>query len=230
MPITAKTILTRAERRAVLRIMLRDAGATVWSDSALNVALDEAATIAQSRYPLVQRALLPLTSATVYALPDECLKILRVAVVPARGGLEAGELAALEVTALQGVELASGAYALTANGYDKSLHLTGDYAVGDTLLIWYYAAQQPWGTPADVNAGRDLVALDLAPNQLQDGQVGLLFYAAARRAAQRYAMQVIASGGGREFEKEYVMADEEFKLLMGTSGQLRPLRRSTGLF
>jgi len=230
MPLTSKTVLTRAQRRAIVRLMLRDPNATVWPDAALNVALDEALTYVQGRFPNLQQYVATTTTSTLYDLPAEAMQVHSVFVAFVPGGVAVSELMPIQVHALQGLALSATAYSVAATDTARTLHLATELDEGMSLIVFYYAAQQPWGTPTDVNTGRDIFAIDLAPNQLQDGMAELLLYAAARRAALRYAMQVLASGGGREFEKEYVAADGEFGQLMGSLGNLRPLRRSSGLF
>lgn len=229
MPVTTKTALTRTQRRAVLRLMVRDANSATWSDAALNMCLDEGLTLVQARYPLVTSYVITLTTARSYALPAGCIAVMSVAVTSPSAATDGSDPQALDAQAFQGVTLGAAAWAVSTNQYDRVLYLSSDLAwtSGDKLLVWYRAAQQPWGDPTDV--ALDSVTKDLVPDALQDGEAPLLLYAGARVAAYRYAMQIIPGGGGENYEALLRIALAERDQLLDV-GPRPGLRSRNGLF
>ena len=233
MPVTTKDLLNRQERRVILRHMLRDTGSSVWPDATLNACLNEALAIVQSRYPWIRSAVLASGYRT-YDLPADFVRLQQVMLIPGADADGADFDPYTHGRVLTGYAVAAVAggrgYASTADTATHMLSLEDAVPDDYAIMVWYEAARQPWGDITAVGSGADVVDHDLCPGELTDGEAELLFYAAARCAALRYAMHYIKADSGDDWPVQYQMALEERDRLMARGVRGTVLRISNGLF
>lgn len=234
-PVTTKTSLTRAQRRAVLRQQLKDGGSTVWTDVVLNDCLNEALILVRSRYPWV-RATTLAPGKRLYDLPADFVRMREVVAFRDADGDGASLESRAHGRVVAGYTVSAGppmalASALATNTAAHVIEFDGPIPAGETWYIFFESALQDYGDATVVNAGVDTVAQDLCPGELADGLATLLFYAAARVAAYRQALNYVKSAGGDDFPAQYELnLRERDRLLQDASGAPRGLRFSAGLF
>lgn len=225
----AKTLLSRTQRRTELRLQLRDGDTnTLWSDAALNSALNEALTYVQVRYPTIKRTKIAATGTRAYLLPTDCMGVRRVWVQDGSTGTGANppeEIAAWAMVKGYGVDYVT---PLT-NAWEATLVLDAQYNSPSQLLVAYAPIPPQWGdasTPAN-----DSATIELAPDEGTDAFAELLFYAAARAAAYRWAMAQLPGAGSEDYGREYAAAlAERDKLTLMVSGPRETFRLTTGIF
>lgn len=232
--VTTKALLTRQQRRTILRHQLRDTGSTVWPDAPLNACLNEALAMVQARYPWVRSTLLTTVGYRTYDLPADFVRARQVfrvheldgegvSVDPRPGGQVIG---GYEIVASGGRDIQASAATST-----HVLALEQPLPDDERLLLYYEAARQPWGDITVVGSGVDATAdQDLRPGELTDGEADLLFYAVARCAAYRYALGHVKADGGDDWAAQYEYALRERDRLLGEGPAPLAFRLTNGLF
>ena len=225
----SKTTLTRTQRRTELRTQLRDGETnTLWTDTALNSALNEALALTQSRYPVLRRVGILATGGRAYALPSDCMGVRRVWVQDGSTGTNARppqEQTGWIVTKGFDTDYVT----QTANAFDSVLVLAGNEPTGHTILVVYAPIPPDWGSSSATTY--DDLAIDLAPDEGTDRYAELLFYAAARTAAYRWAMAQLAGAGSEDYGREYTAAVQERERIMALiTGPRETVNFTTGIF
>jgi len=224
-----KTILTRAQRRTELRRQLRDGETNqLWADDACNSALNEALAYTHLRYPGTQRVKIVADGNRAYRLPTDCMAIKRVYVQDGTTGTTA--VPPEEQNNWEQIKGFDTDYITpTANAYDSILVLDQAWSAPNLILVVYAPIPAQWGDAGDVSY--DNTAIDLAPDEGTDRFAELLFYAAARTAAYRWAMAQLPGAGSEDYGREYAAAmQERDKLTLMISGPRETLRLTTGIF
>lgn len=218
--------ITRQNARTELRLQLRDAATTLWTNAALNSALNEAARQLFLYHPRVQSTITTGTGVNVYALPASCLSVRRVFLWDGTAANPPEELPDWQT--FKGL---STAYAAATNQYDQIIVTSDTIASTEKLIIYYTPTQADWGDATVVGSGVDTTAIDFTPDEGNQVRAELLFYAFARCAAYRYAMQLLPSNGGEDYGKDYMAAvAERDRLIAQDQGNRDSLPITFGVF
>lgn len=218
--------ITRQNARTELRLQLRDASTTLWTNAALNSALNEAARQLFIYFPRIQTTIISGTGVNVYALPAGCLAVRKVF-------LQSGTAtdAPTEESGWKTYRGLTTAYAAGANQWDQILVLSNVVSSPNKIIVYYTPTQADWGDATVVGSGVDTTALDFAPDEGNQVRAELLFYAFARCAAYRYAMQLLPSNGGEDYGKDYMAATaERDRLIAQDQGGRDSLAVNFGIF
>lgn len=236
--VTSKAALTRASRRTLLRHMLRDTNSIVYTNTVLNICLNEALALVQARYPFVAKTIISTTGYRVYALPPDAVRIVNIFLLGDADdlGVDVGRQVGGQV--LTGMEVSSSGagrdvIASVTSGLgqaDRVLILDEEIEANTRLLVYYEAARQHWGDPTVIDTGVDTTGKDLNPNDLGDMEAENFFYAAARCAALRFALTYLKTDSSDDYARQYEYAVQERDQYMQATAPQRIMRFTGGLF
>lgn len=217
--------ITRQNARTELRLQLRDASTSLWSNAALNSALNEAARQLFLYFPRTQTTITTGTGAQAYSLPASCLSVRKVF------SQDASTDPPVEETGWKTFKGITTAYVAASNQWDQIIVFPDVVSAPTKLIIYYTPTQADWGDATVVGSGVDTTALDFMPDEGNQVRAELLFYAFARCAAYRYAMQLLPSNGGEDYGKDYMAAcAERDRLIAQDQGNRDSLPISFGIF
>jgi hypothetical protein len=236
-PVVAKTSLSRAQRRAVLRQQLRDPLPSVFTDVVLNDCLNEGLALVRQRYPWRRTVALPTTNKKrVYDLPVDFVMMVEVFALSGANGTGFDLASRAHGRVVVGYKVAAGA----AMGLTDQLGTNTAASViafehvipeSETYYLTFISALQDYGDATVISGGVDAVAQDLVPGALSDGQAPLLLYAGARTAAYRYALNYVKADGGDDWAAQYEYnLRERDRLLVEIGAPLVVARFTAGLF